>query len=156
MTLPQHVSFSRAREIVDGSTIDPTETMRITLPAGVPDTKWTRLFVIVTRKDLPQAPNPDAPGPVANFSVSAEAPTDSVIARWNPSLDLGDHPVYTLTVTGGYMVQKFLTAETSIAIKGLQVAIDNRYTFSVMASGDRSTGRDTEGTIVQWPPSWLD
>ena len=156
MALPQHVPFSRAQEIVDESTIDPTKTMRITLPAGEPVTKWTRLFVIVTRKDLPQAPNPDAPGPVANFSVGAEALTDSVIARWNPSLDLGDHPVYTLTVTGGYMVQKFLTAETSIAIKGLQVAIDNRYTFSVMASGDVSTGRDTEGKIVQWPPSWLD
>ncbi len=143
-TPPQHVPFSRAREIVDGSTINPTETMRITLPAGVPDTKWTRLFVIVVRKDLPQAPNPDAPGPVANFSVDAEAPTDSVIARWNPSLDLGDHPVYTLTVTGGYMVQKFLTAETSIAIKGLQVAIDNRYTFSVTPTGELYTGSGSD------------
>ena len=156
MILPQHVPFSRAQEIVDESTIDPTKTMRITLPAGEPVTKWTRLFVIVTRKDLPQAPNPDAPGPVTGFTISADATTDSVMAGWDSSPDLGDHPVYTLTVTGGYMVQKFLTAETSIAIKGLQVAIDNRYTFSVMASGDRSTGRDTEGKIVQWPPSWLD
>ena len=111
--------------------------------------------------DTPNASTDFAVGAAApkgsdSFTVKADTPTDSVIARWDPSPDLGDHPVYTLTVTGGYMVQKFLTAETSIAIKGLQVAIDNRYTFSVMASGDRSTGRDTEGTIVQWPPSWLD
>ena len=150
-TLPEHVPFSRAREIVDESTIDPTKTMRITLPAGVPDTKWTRLFVIVVRKDSTQEPlNPSAPNPVTGFTISADPTTDYVMAGWDPSPDLGDHPVYTLTVTGGYMVQKFLTAETSIAIKGLQVAIDNRYTFSVMASGDRATGPETEKVMI--PP----
>ena len=180
--LPQHVPFSRAREIVDESTIDSTKTMRITLPAGEPVTKWTRLFVIVVRKDSNQEPlNPSAPNAVTgftlgaassdptegtildtpnastdfavgaaapkgsdSFTVKADTPTDSVIARWDPSPDLGDHPVYTLTVTGGYMVQKFLTAETSIVIKGLQVAIDNRYTFSVTPTGELYTGSGSD------------
>lgn len=140
--LPEHVPYSRAAEIVDEATIHPEDILRIT-PVP-PVSQWTRLFDFVERKDLPPVPlNPSAPGPVTGFSLFEGEEEGSLLAKWVPPSnsglpDFGVHAVYTFTVNGGSVVQKFLTGDTSIKIKGLQAGVP--YTFAVSATNGQHTG----------------
>ena len=146
--LPEHVPYSRAAEIVDEATIQPEDILRIT-PVP-PVSQWTRLFDFVERKDLPPVPlNPSAPGPVTGFSLIEGEQEGSLLARWDPPSwsflpDLGAQAVYTFTVNGGSIVEKFLTADTSIKIKGLQAGVP--YTFAVSATNGQHTGPKVEET----------
>jgi hypothetical protein len=141
--LPEHVPYSRAAEIVDEATIHPEDILRIT-PVP-PVSQWTRVFDFVERKDLPPVPlNPSAPGPVTGFSLFTGEQEGSLLAKWVPPSGLGAHAVYTFTVTGGSVVQKFLTGDTSIKIKGLQAGVP--YTFAVSATNEQHTGPKVEET----------
>jgi hypothetical protein len=141
--LPEHVPYSRAAEIVDEATIHPEDILRIT-PVP-PVSQWTRLFDFVERKDLPPVPlNPSAPGPVTGFSLFEGEEEGSLLAKWVPPSGLGAHAVYTFTVNGGSVVQKFLTGDTSIKIKGLQAGVP--YTFAVSATNGQHTGLEVEET----------
>jgi hypothetical protein len=141
--LPEHVPYSRAAEIVDEATIHPEDILRIT-PVP-PVSQWTRVFDFVERKDLPPVPlNPSAPGPVTGFSLIEGEQEGSLLAKWDPIPGLGAHAVYTLTVTGGSVVQKFRTGGTSIEIEGLHAAV--AYTFAVSATNEQYTGPEVEET----------
>ncbi|MCY2939334.1 MAG: DUF4214 domain-containing protein, partial [Planctomycetota bacterium] len=143
--LSEHVPYPRAEEIVDEATIHPEDILRI--QPVPPVSQWTRLFDFVERKDLPQVPlNPSAPGPVTGFSLFGGEEEGSLLAKWDPSPGLGAHAVYTVTVTGGSVVQKFLTGGTSIEIEGLHAAV--AYTFAVSASNDQYTGPKVEETLT--------
>lgn len=141
--LPEHVPYSRAAEIVNEATIHPEDILRIT-PVP-PVSQWTRVFDFVERKDLPPVPlNPSAPGPVTGFSLFEGEEEGSLLAKWDPIPSLGTHAVYTVTVTGGSVVQKFLTAGTSFHIHGLQGGV--AYTFAVSATNEQYTGLGVEET----------